>query len=134
MIEVFGRPDDIAVWHRAVNGEMPDWNEFLSEYTRHGRLARKRILARVAAANPDAVVLLSSRDTEGWWKSAINTIFDVTRREITDRRTDLAGPKGDGRRQCSRRRFTPNWQDETEAKRAFEAHNANVRGRCRPTG
>ena len=23
--------------------------------------------------------------------------------------------------------FTPNWRDETEAKRAFEAHNADVR-------
>ena len=25
MLETFGRPDDIPVWHRAVNGEMPDW-------------------------------------------------------------------------------------------------------------
>ena len=32
MIEVFGRPDDIPVWHAAVNGDMPDWNTFLADY------------------------------------------------------------------------------------------------------
>ena len=32
MIETFSRPDDIPVWHRAIDGELPDWEEFLSDY------------------------------------------------------------------------------------------------------
>ncbi len=45
MIEVFGRPDDIPVWHGAIDGQMPDWNAFLCRLHRHGRLARERVLA-----------------------------------------------------------------------------------------
>ena len=88
MLEVFGRPDDIPVWHAAVNGEMPDWNSFLSEYRAAVDWPASAFWREILAANPDAVVLLSSRDTEGWWT---------------------------------------NWQDEKEAKRVYEAHNADVR-------
>ena len=81
----------------------------------------------ISAANPDAVVLLSSRDTDGWWKSANNTIFQIVHRELAARRGRRAGADGTWRSTCSRRRFTPDWQDETEAKRAYEPHNADVR-------
>src|SRR5439155_14276977 len=33
MFEVFMHPDDIPVWQRAVDGEMPDWAAFLGGYT-----------------------------------------------------------------------------------------------------
>jgi len=26
MLEVFGRPDHVALWQQAVDGNMPDWN------------------------------------------------------------------------------------------------------------
>ena len=32
MVEVFGRPDDVGVWHRAVDGDLPDWPAFLADY------------------------------------------------------------------------------------------------------
>ena len=32
MGETFGRPDDIPVWHAAVNGSSPDWDAFLADY------------------------------------------------------------------------------------------------------
>ena len=125
MIEVFGRPDDIAVWHAAVNGNQPDWNEFLADYTATVDWPACAFWREMSAANPDAVVLLSSRDTEGWWKSAINTIFAVGDRPAT------GDPQFDAQRAMALdmfvNTFTPGWQDETEAKRAFEAHNANVR-------
>jgi hypothetical protein len=126
MLEVFGRPDDIAVWHRAVNGDMPDWNDFLSDYTATVDWPASAFWRELADANPDAVVLLSSRDTEGWWKSVTNTIFNVARREVPPDEPDLQAQMKmiDD---MFRLRFTPNWQDETEAKRAFEAHNADVR-------
>ena len=31
----------------------------------------------ISAANPDALVLLSARDPEAWYRSASNTIFNV---------------------------------------------------------
>ena len=125
MIEVFSRPDDIAVWHAAVNGNQPNWNEFLADYTATVDWPACSFWREMSAANPDAVVLLSSRDTDGWWKSASNTIFAVGDRPAT------GDPQFDAQRAMALdmfvNTFTPGWQDETEAKRAYEAHNANVR-------
>jgi hypothetical protein len=125
MVEVFTRPDDIPIWHAAVNGDQPDWNEFLADYNAAVDWPACAFWREISAANPDAVVLLSSRDTDGWWKSAINTIFAVSDRPPT------GDPQFDAQRSMAHdmfaNTFTPNWQDEKEAKRAFEAHNAEVR-------
>jgi hypothetical protein len=126
MIEVFGRPDDIAVWHDAINGQMPDWNAFLSEYRATVDWPASAFWREIADANPDAIVLLSSRDTASWWKSANNTIFNVTRRE--NRRDDpMLLAQMAMIEALFEQRFTKNWTDEAEACRAFEAHNAAVR-------
>jgi len=127
MIEVFGRPDDIPVWHRAMDGEMPDWSTFLAEYRTAVDWPVSAFWREIAAANPDAVILLSTRtDADAWWTSATNTIF-----HIGDRETGMGGEAGKAQRDMAvdmlAKRFTPNWQDETEAKRAYEAHNADVR-------
>jgi len=127
MLEVFGRPDDIPVWHRAVDGEMPDWNAFLSEYRAAVDWPASAFWRELADANSDAPVLLSSRSSpDAWWKSANDTIFN-----IADLNADTMGPAGAAQRDMAiamlAKRFTPNWRDESEAKRAYEAHNAEVR-------
>jgi len=126
MMETFGRPADIPVWHGAIKGDMPDWNSFLAEYRASVDWPASAFWRELSAANPDAVVLLSSRDADAWWTSAINTIFQVVQRELppddATARAQLA-MAGD----MLSLRFTPNWLDEAEAKRAFEAHNAEVR-------
>jgi hypothetical protein len=126
MLEVFGRPDDIPVWHAAVNGDMPDWNAFLSEYRASVDWPASAFWREISAANPDAVVLLSSRDTDGWWKSASNTIFQIADRELPD---DEVIPRAQLAMATDmfKNRFTPDYRDETAAKRAYEAHNADVR-------
>jgi hypothetical protein len=125
MLEVFGRPDDLPVWHAAVNGNQPDWNEFLADYRATVDWPASAFWREIGSANPDAVVLLSSRDTDGWWKSAISTIFAVGDRPST------GDPQFDAQRAMAHdmfaNTFTPHWQDESEAKRAYEAHNADVR-------
>jgi hypothetical protein len=126
MIEVFGRPDDIPVWHTAVNGDLPDWNDFLSEYRAAVDWPACAFWREISAANPDAVVLLSSRDTDGWWKSASNTIFNVAEREAPPGEPVFQAQMAMAR-DMLQKRFTTNWLDETEAKRAYEAHNADVR-------
>jgi hypothetical protein len=127
MLEVFGRPDDIPVWHRAIDGDQPDWSAFLSEYRAAVDWPASAFWRELSAANPDAVILLSTRkDADAWWKSASNTIF-----HIADREVEIGGADGKAQREMAvdmlAKTFTPNWQDETEAKRAYEAHNAAVR-------
>jgi hypothetical protein len=131
MIEVFGRPDDIGVWHRAVNGDQPDWNAFLADYVAAVDWPACAFWREISAANSDAVVLLSSRDTDGWWKSATDTIFHITTNDVGPVDDQMAAQRAMAL-DMFRNTFTPNWQDETEAKRAYEAHNAAVRAEVPP--
>jgi sulfotransferase family protein len=72
---------------------------------------------------PDAPIL-SVRDADSWWKSVSNTIFiALTGYFAPDAPDDGWTRMGQG----MMRRFTPGWQDETEAKAAFLAYNDHVR-------
>ena len=87
MIEVFGRPDDIPVWHAAINGDLPDWNAFLSDYRAAVDWPASAFWRELADANPDAVVLLSTRsDSDG-------VVEEREQHDLPRRR-----PAGDGRR------------------------------------
>lgn len=126
MIEVFGRPDDIPVWQRAVNGDPPDWPTFLADFAAAVDWPVAAFWPELSAAFPDAVVLLSTRDTEGWWTSASHTIFDAITRDVPAGEPVLASQKAMITGLLDRT-FTPGWRNERDAKAAYEAHNQAVR-------
>jgi hypothetical protein len=126
MMEVFGRPDDIPVWHRAAEGTMPDWDTFLADYRAVVDWPAASFWRELAAQYPDALVLLSVRDdADGWWKSAHDTIFEIGARPIPD--DPVFGAQLRMVQELLTRRFTPDWQDEVSAKAAYEQHNDAVR-------
>jgi hypothetical protein len=135
MGETFGRPNDVAVWHAAAKGEPPDWSAFLDEFVAAVDWPTCAFWRELSIANPDAIVLLSTRSTaDVWWKSANDTIFQVMRRPFDpDRehadviRAQLAMIDDV---LCST--FTPQWLEEDPAKRAYDAHNAAVRADADP--
>jgi hypothetical protein len=132
MVEVFGRPDDIPVWHAAVNGDMPDWNVFLSDYRAAVDWPASAFWRELADANPDAVVLLSTRSSaDAWWKSANDTIFQISQRDIPPD-DNIFGAQMAMATDMLTNTFTTNWTDEAEAKRAYDAHNAAVRAAADP--
>lgn len=125
MIETFGRPDDIPVWHRAVNGDLPDWHTFLADYAAAVDWPVAAFWRELSDAFPDAIVLLSTRDIDSWWTSASNTIFQVVGNEVAAE--EITGAQQSMAVDMLTKRFTPHWMEEDEAKRAFEQHNADVR-------
>ena len=126
MVEVFGHPDDIPVWQRAVDGDPPDWANFLRDYRAAVDWPVASFWRELAAAFPEAIVLLSTRrDADAWWKSASETIFAITGRDIPD--DPVFGPQMRMARAMLERTFTPSWDQEEPAKRAYEAHNEAVR-------
>jgi hypothetical protein len=133
MGETFGRPDDIPVWHAAVNGELPDWSAFLADYVATVDWPACAFWRELAEENPDAIVLLSSRSSaDAWWKSANDTIFLVSTREVPAEHADVLGPQLAMAKDVLAKTFTPGWSDESEAKRAYEEHNATVRATVDP--
>jgi hypothetical protein len=126
MYEVFGRPDDIPVWQRAVDGDLPDWPAFLADFGAALDWPVAAFWSELSAAFPDAIVLLSTRDTAGWWTSASRTIFDITERAAPPDDPVLTAQMAMVRKMLERR-FTPGWRDEATAKAAYEGHNQAVR-------
>jgi len=131
MVEVFGRPDQRDVWAAAVRGEDVDWATFLAPYRATVDWPAAAFWNELSSAAPDAVIVLSTRDADAWWKSASETIFAVLTRG--------AGPDdAAGREEFTmiksliEQRFTPNWQDRESAMAAYEAHNARVRAEAPP--
>jgi hypothetical protein len=133
MGETFGRPDDIPVWHAAVKGPPPDWNVFLAEFVATVDWPACAFWRELSDADPDAIVLLSTRSSaDAWWKSANDTIFQISDRELPADAPPQFAAQIAMATDMFAMKFTPGWRDETEAKRAYEAHNAAVRAGVDP--
>lgn len=89
MRELAGRLDDGAVWRDAYAGTMPDWDRFLAGYAAAVDWPASSFWREQAAAFPDALVLLSSRESpERWYQSMDRTVLEGARR--------VAGSDSDG--------------------------------------
>ncbi|MCC3765388.1 sulfotransferase family protein [Glycomyces sp. TRM65418] len=77
MAEVFGRVEtDAPAFSAAAEGDFPDWDEVFKGYAAAVDWPASAFYAELAERYPDAVVVLSRRDSfEAWWTSANNTVF-----------------------------------------------------------
>ena len=129
MFEVRERPDDPTVWADAYEGTLPDWAEFFAGYGAAVDWPAAPFWHQLSEAFPDAIVLLSVRDPDSWWKSVSNTIFIAVATYFAPDAPD------DGWTRMGRgmmNSFTPDWQDESAAKAAYLAHNDHVRATAPP--
>src|SRR4029079_982012 len=127
MSELIQREDDTAVWARAVNGEDVDWATFLSEFSATVDWPACAFWEPIAAAHPDAVVLLFLRESpEAGGRSIPRTIPHGLQTPET----------ADDEAWAERRRmvvamiestFTPDWRDPDAAKAAYIRHADRVR-------
>src|SRR5580704_17328205 len=75
MVEVFGHPEEVPVWTDAIDGKSVDWGELMKGYTAQVDWPGASFWPELAAANPDALVILSVREPDSWYTSCSNTIF-----------------------------------------------------------
>jgi hypothetical protein len=121
MVEVFQHPEQWPKWQQAVDGEpLSVWGDVLDPYVAAVDWPSCRWYAELAEANPDALVLLSVRDSaDAWYRSASKTIFTAMPEHPTDDFGrwavrligDHIGPP----------------HDEAAVKAGYERHNAEVR-------
>ena len=81
MMEVFGKPDHIRLWAAATRGETPDWDTLFANYRSTVDWPGCAFWQDLAAKNPDSKVLLSYRDSDAWYDSFNNTIYQAMLRE-----------------------------------------------------
>jgi hypothetical protein len=114
----------VPVWRRALTGDPPDWPTFLGGYRAAVDWPASAFWRPLAAANPDALIVLSLRPaSRSWWQSANETILPGVRDE----------PPPDLRewqllvRELLSGRLTPEWDGEAAANAAYARHNDEVR-------
>ena len=127
MSELFGRDDDIAVWHAAARGEPADLNGMLADYTATVDWPAAAFWQELREGSPDALVLLSQRRSpEAWWESFSRTIADTLSTpvpaddEIWTRRRALTTD-------VMANRFTSDWADRDAAIAAYIRNSEEVR-------
>jgi hypothetical protein len=114
-------PEHMAVWEAAAKGIMPDWQTFLADYTALVDWPGASFWPELSEAFPDALVLLSVREGESWYNSAIETIF------VEDDEDSGTSEAFDNMWEAIRtHRFPVDVQDRAATIAAMEAHNAAV--------
>src|SRR4029077_19652037 len=80
----------------------------------------------LVADSPDAVVLLSTRESaQVWWESFERTIIRSLSGDVPSDRPDWARRRTLNLSVLSR--LTPDWRDRASAVEAYERHNDDVR-------
>lgn len=125
MREIPGHPFDLGPeWERALRDDTPDWEALLDGYAATVDWPASMFWRELSAANPDAKVLLSLRDSpETWWHSLDQTILPYARMSTAP---DWA--EGCGLTDLLER-FTgaPKWDDPALLMAAYERHNSIVK-------
>lgn len=131
MLEVLQRPEDVSFWLAALDGGSADWDTVFGGYSSAVDWPASAFWRELSDANPDALVLLSLRDTpDAWWKSVERTVFEAFRREQAQPEpspfaTMLAGT-------VSRAGFGADWGEADAAIAVYERHNDEVRSTIAP--
>jgi hypothetical protein len=125
MSEIPGHPFDLGPgWTLALQGGTPDWIELINEYIATVDWPASMFWRELSETYPDALVLLSVRDSAGtWYQSLSETILPVARRA-------LAPDWNEGRGLLDLfERFTRtrDWDDPSVLTAAYERHNDEVK-------
>jgi Sulfotransferase domain len=124
MYEVAMHAEEMPVWQAAAEGTMPDWHSFLGGYSASCDWPSAAFWPELSAAYPDALILLSVRDPDSWYRSATDTIFG----SLAD---SFAAPEGenpfaDMARALFTNRFTADIGNAEATKQLFVEHNERV--------
>lgn len=122
MLEILGDPSQAPAWIDAVDGRDVDWSAMLAPYRSIVDWPGASFWPELSHAYPNALVLLSVRDPEGWYRSASNTIFlafDHVPPELT--------PWMEAVRRLLGSRFSDKVDDPTAMMDAYVRHNDAVR-------
>ena len=125
MREVFGHPEHVPTWRAAANGDMPEWPDFLADYSAAVDWPAMSFWPELSEAYPDAIVLLSVRDPEKWFESVTATILTPLRASFTEPLSGLEDWSAMVR-DLFTARFTSSFE-KVDMIRAFEASNDSVR-------
>jgi len=127
MLEVFGNTEHIPLWAAATRGETPDWETLFAHYHSTVDWPGCAFWRDLAERNPDAKVLLSFRDSNAWYDSFHNTVYQAMIRELPPEPAWIADHFNMTRELILEQAFDGRPDDRAHAIRCYEEHNEAVR-------
>lgn len=132
MFELFARPEQVAVWRSAAEGAIPAWDTLFSGYRAAVDLPAAAFWPELAAASPQALIVLSVRDSPAqWWASASATVFNPAR-PAPPPDSPMAGFVAMITEVFRTRLGVSDLNDAAAMMAAYERHNAVVRASAPP--
>ncbi|MEX2298745.1 MAG: sulfotransferase family protein [Dongiaceae bacterium] len=127
MEEVLKRPDQIAHWDAAAAGRPVDWHAVFDGFRATVDWPSAHYWRELAAAFPDAKVILTTRPAEKWWASFSETIAKIPamRAEITN--PHLGAVMDMANIVIAEQTFGGNVTDKDRAIAIYEQHGRDVR-------
>ena len=126
MVEVLFDDEQKAGWTKACYGEPVDFADLLKDFVAEVDFPGGLWWRELLAVNPDALVLLSVRPAEDWYRSASNTIFPGMQGQIAGEddpwMTAFVHALGE--------KFSNRFEDKDAMIAAYERHNAAVRAQA----
>jgi len=133
MMEVFPRPDHVAMWHKLAFGGAIDWDLLFRDFRATVDWPSTRWWREIAAHFPDAKVLLSLRDPEAWYKSMSETIYQPMKWPVpADVPEGMRLQNEMVRKAILAETFDNRFEDKAHAIEVFKRHNQEVRDTIDP--
>jgi hypothetical protein len=124
MAEVFQHLEDVPTWRAAARGDDVDWSSFPPDSVAAVDWPASAFWRELADANPDALILLSTRDSAAkWWESADETILPVLRKPVEPEHEEWQQMV----LELAVREMGADWDDAENARAFYERHNEQVR-------
>jgi hypothetical protein len=125
MVEVFQHLEHVSTWRAAIRGDAIDWRAFPPDCVAAVDWPASAFWHELAEANPDALIVLSTRESAAkWWESADETIFPVLRKPVEQ-------PENEEWHQMVHElialEIAEDWDDAERAQAFYERHNEHVR-------
>jgi hypothetical protein len=125
MSEIPGHPFDLGDgWSRALAGDTRDLDQLLEGYAAAVDWPASMFWGELSSLNPEALILLSVRDSaDTWWQSINETILPYARMA-----REPGWNQGGGLLELLERFMgTEQWDDPAAMMAAYESYNAEVR-------
>lgn len=132
MREVFDNPAHIYHWHDFAFGKSEDWEAVFASYKAAVDWPTSRFWRELAQAYPDAKVILTVRDPEAWYRSAMNTILSGEEPPDPDMSEQDKRFREMVRKIIREDTFDNQFDDKAHALRVFTEHIETVRRTIAP--
>lgn len=128
MMEVFQRPEHVAMWHGLAFGKPMDWDLLFKDFQSTVDWPACDFWRELSERYPDAKVLLSVRNPEDWWRSMHDTIYQPIALPVSEKAPLVARQQHEmARKLVLDGVFHGRFEDQPYAIEVFKRHIEEVR-------